>query len=112
MSTIGKIESERMAALACVNRVLLRAAELDWQGTALGDLEAVKTRLERTAPRTRRNEAVLRGALNALRGATTRLNATADVMKTPTDFSDRLTGLVVRATAVAGQVSRIRNGST
>jgi len=36
MSTIGKIESERMAALACVNRVLLRAAELDWQGTALG----------------------------------------------------------------------------
>jgi hypothetical protein len=49
--------------------------------------------------------------LNALRGATTRLNATADIMKTPTDFSDRLPGLVVRATAVAGQVSRIRNGA-
>ena len=39
MSTIGKIEGERMAALACINRVLLRAAELDWESASLDTLE-------------------------------------------------------------------------
>jgi hypothetical protein len=46
----------------------------------------------------------------SLRRETTRLNAVADVMKTPADFGDRIGGLVTRATAVAGQVARIRNG--
>jgi hypothetical protein len=110
MSTIGKIDGERMAALACINRVLLRAAELDWQSTSLGELEQIKERLDGAAPCARRDDTALRGALTTLRSATNRLNAVADVMKTSTDFSDRLPGLVTRATAVAGQVARLRNG--
>jgi hypothetical protein len=110
MSTIGKIEGERMAALACINRVLLRAAELDWQCASLGKLEQIKERLDGPPPCARHNDAALRGALTALRSATNQLNAVADVMKTSNDFSDRLPGLVTRATAVAGQVARLRNG--
>ena len=111
MSTIGKIEGERMAALACVNRVLLRAAELDWQGASLGELEKIKDRLNGPAPCASRNGSTLNGKLNALRSATHRLNAIADVMRTSADFSDRLPRLVTTATAVVGQVARIRNGS-
>jgi len=111
MSTIGKIQGERMVALACINRVLLRAAELGWESDSLDKLEEIKGRLEGIAPCASHGDAALRAALAGLRGATSRLNAVADVMKTPTDFSDRLPGLVVRATAVAGQVSRIRNGA-
>jgi len=114
MSTIGKIEGERMAALACINRVLLRAAELDWQSSALDELENIledmKKRLQGPAPWTSRDDTALRRVLTSLRGATNRLNAVADVMKTSTDFGARMPGLVTRATAVAGQVARIRNG--
>ena len=110
MSTIGKIEGERMAALACINRVLLRAAELDWESASLDTLEEIKDRLEGVAPCASRDGAALRGTLTALRSATSRLNAVADVMKTPTDFSACMPGLVTRATAVAGQVARLRNG--
>jgi len=107
MSIISKIEGERMAALAYVNRVLLRAAELDWQSESLAELEDIKQRLEAAAPGRNHDEAALRAALPALRGATTRLSAVADVMKTPHDFSDRMPGLVTRATAVAGHGGRI-----
>jgi hypothetical protein len=114
MSTIGKIEGERMAALACINRVLLRAAELDWESSSLDDLEKIleemKKRLEAAAPWTSQEDSALRRVLASLRGATSRLNAVADVMKTPTDFGAQMPGLVTRATAVAGQVARIRNG--
>jgi hypothetical protein len=105
MSIIGKIEGERMAALAYVNRVLLRAAELDWQSASLAELEDIKHRLEAAAPC--RNESALRAVLPALRGATSRLSAVADVMKTSHDFSDRMPGLLTRATAVAGCVGRL-----
>ncbi len=110
MSTICKIEGERMVALACINRVLLRAAELDWESSSLEELENIKKRLEGPAPCASHDDSALRGVLTSLRGATTRLNAVADVMKTPTDFGARMPGLVTRATAVAGQVARIRNG--
>ena len=110
MSTIGKIEGERMAALACINRVLLRAAELDWESVSLDELEEIKGRLGNATPCASRNDVALRGALTALRSATTRLNATADAMKTPADFSDRMAGLVNSATMVAGQVAKLRNG--
>lgn len=110
MSTIGKIEGERMAALACINRVLLRAAELDWECAGVGKLEDIKQRLEGATPCGRRDGTALRGALTALRSATTRLNAVADVMKTPADFSDRMRGLVTSATTVAGHVAKLRNG--
>ena len=110
MSTIGKIEGERMVALACINRVLLRAAELDWEGTSLNQLEEIKGRLGSATPCANRNETALRGTLTALRSATNRLNAEADVMKTSADFSSRLPGLVSRATVVAGQVAKVRNG--
>jgi hypothetical protein len=109
MSTIGKIEGERMAALACINRVLLRAAELDWESSSLEELENIKARLEEPAPCSH-DDGALRSVLPSLRGATSRLNAVADVMKTPNDFGARMPGLVTRATAVAGQVARIRNG--
>src|SRR5262249_17537404 len=102
MSTIGKIEGERMAALACVNRVLLRAAEVDWESSALGKLEQIKDRLDGVSPCARRGEIALRGALTTLRSATSRLNAVADVMKTSADFSTRMPGLLSRATTVAG----------
>ena len=39
-----------------------------------------------------------------------RLNAVADVMKTPTDFNPRLPGLVTSASAIVGQVAKLRNG--
>jgi hypothetical protein len=110
MSTIGKIEGERMAAVACIHRVLLRAAELDWQSASLHKLEQLKERLEDTAPCARRDGSALRGRLTALRSATLRLSAVADGMKTSADFSSRLPGLVNNATAVAGQVARLRNG--
>ena len=110
MSTIGKIEGERMAALACINRVLLRAAELDWESASLAQLEEIKGRLGSAPPCANRDDTALRGALTALRSATTRLNAVADVMKTSADFSDRLSGLVNNATTVAGQVAKLRNG--
>jgi hypothetical protein len=45
-----------------------------------------------------------------LRSATNRLNAVADAMKTPTDFSVRMSGLVTNATTVAGHVAKLRNG--
>jgi hypothetical protein len=112
MSNIGKIEGERMAALACINRVLLRAAELDWECAKLNQLEEIKDRLAGAPPCAHRNggDSGLRGTLTALRSATSRLNAEADVMKTTADFSSRLPVLVNRATAVAGQVAKLRNG--
>ena len=110
MSTIGKIQGERMVALACINRVLLRAAELGWESSSIDELEEIKDRLEAIAPCSSHGDAALRASLAALRGATHRLNAVADVMKTPTDFSACMPGLVTRATAVAGQVARLRNG--
>ena len=57
MSTIGKIEGERMAALACINRVLLRAAELDWESSSIEELEEIKERLEGLAPCASHDEA-------------------------------------------------------
>jgi hypothetical protein len=110
MSTIGKIEGERMAALACINRVLLRAAELEWESASLDTLEEIKDRLEGPTPCASRDGAVLRGTLTTLRSATSRLNAVADVMKTPTDFSHRMPILVTSASAVVGQVAKLRNG--
>src|SRR3954468_17264951 len=114
MSTIGKIEGERMAALACINRVLLRAAELDWESSSLDELETIlediKKRLGGSGPWTSQDDRAMRRVLTSLRGAPSRLNAVADVMKTPTDFGGTMPGLVTRATAVAGQVARIRNG--
>ena len=110
MSTIGKIQGERMVALACINRVLLRAAELGWESDSLDKLEEIKDRLAGVTPCAIGDGAALRGTLTALRSATSRLNAVADVMKTPTDFSACMPGLVTRATAVAGQVARLRNG--
>ena len=110
MSTIGKIEGERMAALACINRVLLRAAELDWENASLDELEQIKGRLGGFTPCANRDDTALRGALTALRSATTRLNVVADAMKTPADFSIRLSGLVASATTVAGHVAKLRNG--
>jgi hypothetical protein len=110
MSTIVKIESERMAALACINRVLLRAAELDWEGGSLDTLEEIKRRLEEVTSRASRDEAALRGTLTALRSATSRLNAVADVMKSSSDFSHRMPVLVTNASAVVGQVAKLRNG--
>jgi len=107
---MGKIDGERMVALACVNRVLLRAAELGWESASIDKLEEIKGHLQGIAPCSSHGDAALRAALAALRGATTRLNAVADVMKTPTDFSACMPGLVTRATAVAGQVARLRNG--
>ena len=110
MSNIGKIDGERRVALACINRVLLRAAELGWENPAVDKLEEIKDRLEEIAPCSRHGDAALRAALAALRGATSRLNAVADVMKTPTDFSACMPGLVTRATAVAGHVAKLKNG--
>jgi len=99
-----------MAALACINRVLLRAAELDWENPSLDALEEIKGRLEGATPCANHDEAALRNALAALRSATSRLNAVADVMKTPTDFSHRMPVLVTSASAVVGQVAKLRNG--
>lgn len=110
MSTIGKIEGERMAALACINRVLLRAAELDWESNTLDKLEQIKDRLDGPAPCAKRTDVAMRRTLTALRNATSRLTAVADVMKTSADFSHRLPGLVNSATTVAGQVVKLRNG--
>jgi hypothetical protein len=108
--SIGKIEGERMAALACINRVLLRAAELEWESASLATLEQIKDRLERVTSCASRNEVALRDTLTALRSATSRLNAVADVMKTPTDFSHRMPVLVTSASAIVGQVAKLRNG--
>src|SRR6185503_16354820 len=109
-SNIGKIDGERMVALACINRVLLRAAELGWESSSLDKLEEIKGRLEGVSPCTGRGDAAARIKLSALRSATNRLNDVAVVMKTPTDFSARLPGLVSNATAVVGQVARLKNG--
>jgi len=111
MSTIGKIEGERMVALACINRILLRAAELEWESSSLDRLEEIRNRLEGVKPCASRDGAGLRRALTALRSATGRLNAVADVMKSPTDFSHRMPVLVTSASAVAGQVAKLRNGA-
>ena len=99
-----------MAAIACIHRVLLRAAELDWESTTLTHLEEIKDRLEDTGPCPRHDGSAARGALTTLRSATSRLAAVADVMKSSADFRSRMPDLVTSATAVAGQVARLRNG--
>ena len=73
-------------------------------------LEEIKDRLEGVAPCASHDGAALRGTLTALRSATSRLNAVADVMKTPTDFSHRMPVLVTSASAIVGQVAKLRNG--
>lgn len=103
-STLHEIERERTTAVAAIHRVLLRAAELNWEGKALDQLERIEQKIGGRVPaRTDFN-----GALNALETATGRLSDIAVEIATAQDLDTKLPGLVSRATAVADQLARIR----
>jgi hypothetical protein len=106
-STLHEIERERTTAVAAIHRVLLRAAELNWQGKALDDLERIEQQLEGRVPK----RTDFNGALGALETATGRLSDTAVEISTAKDLDTKLPGLVSRATAVADQLTRIRGGA-
>jgi hypothetical protein len=103
-STIHEIERERTTAVAAIQRVLLRAAELNYEGKALDQLERIEQKLEDRVP-TRTD---FNGALNALETATGKLSDIAIEISSAKDFDIKLPGLVSSATAVANQLARIR----
>jgi hypothetical protein len=103
-STLHEIERERTTAVAAIHRVLLRAAELNWEGKTLDQLERIEQQIEnRVPPRSDFN-----GALAALETATGKLSDIAVEISTARDLDTKLPGVVSRATAVADQLARIR----
>jgi hypothetical protein len=106
-STFHEIERERTTAVAVIHRVLLRAAELNWEGKAIGDLERIEQKLEGGVPK----RTDFNGALNALESATGKLNDIAVEISTARDLDTKLPSLVSRATVVADQLARIRGSA-